>query len=100
MADETQSDTVTQKADNSPVVLPRLYFNGFEVGLSLSDLYITLMTNGNQHSQLLMSFSTAKTLLAHLKVAVDQFERKTNQPILAMEDVKQALEQANTSTPK
>lgn len=100
MADETQLDTATEKADNFPVVLPMVYFNGFEVGISLSDLYVTLMTNGHQHSQLFMSFGTAKTLLVHLKRTVDEFERRTNQPIMAMEDVKQALGQANTSTPK
>ena len=100
MADETQPDALIEKAADSSVILPKVYFNGFEVGLSLSDLHITLMTNGLKHSQLFMSFGTAKTLLAHLKRTVDEFERRTDQPIMAMDDVKQALEQDNTSTPK
>lgn len=94
MADRTQSDVDFKKLDDQTVVIPEIYFNGIEIGMSLSDLNIILVTNGKRHSRLLMSFTTAKTLVAHLKEAVGELERRTDQKIMTMEDVKKAVERA------
>ena len=99
MADETERIPVTSAEEKMPA-LPGIYFNGFEVGISLSDIYVTLGTNGHQHSRLLMSFNTAKTLMAHLKRTVDAFEQRTKQTIMTMGDINKAIEQYDDGSGK
>ena len=99
MADETQSILLSSTEEKMPA-LPGIYFNGFEVGISLSDIYVTLGTNGHHHSRLLMSFTTAKTLMAHLKQTVEAFEKRTKHTIMTMGDVNKALELHGDGTEK
>ncbi|MYC28163.1 MAG: hypothetical protein F4X63_09265 [Nitrospira sp. SB0662_bin_26] len=101
MVDETQSDVdLIKKSDDQAVVMPQIYLNGFEVGITLSDLNIIAMTNGRQHCQLLMSFNTAKTLVAHLNKAIQVLERQTNHTIATMDNVKEAIDKAKKGPKK
>ena len=98
MADETPIvDLVPIPKDEKPpdkeTQTQEIYFNGIEVGMSLSDFQITLVTNGRRHSRLLLSFTTAKTLLATLGFAMGEFEKRTRQTIMVMDDVKRAIEE-------
>lgn len=99
MADEKEQIHVAATEEKMPA-LPGIYFNGFEVGVSLSDLYVTLGTNGHYHSRLLMSFTTAKTLMAHLKRTVDGFEQLTKHTIMTMEDTNKAVKQDGSGSEK
>ena len=99
MADETEQIPVTATEEKMPA-LPGIYFNGFEVGISLSDIYVTLGTNGHHHSRLLMSFTTAKTFMEHLKRTVDTFEQRTKHTIMTMGDISKALEQDGDGSEK
>lgn len=100
MGDKTQPEVLIEKSDNKTVEVQEIYFNGIEIGMTLSDLNIILMTNGHRHSQLFMSFSTAKTLLKHLDQAMGELERRTEQTIMTMEDVKKAVDKAKNTPNK
>ena len=99
MADEQKLPTPAKTEEKNPE-LPIIYFNGFEVVISLSDICVRLVTNGHPHNRLLMSFTTAKTLMAHLKRAVDVFEKRASHTILTMEDIDKALKQNGDGTEK
>jgi hypothetical protein len=70
----------------------RLYINGFSVGMSLSDIYMVVETAGIPSAVILLSFTTAKTLVDTLGKVVSQFEEMTGQKLLTMEDIQKALE--------
>ena len=90
MADKTQPILINPTEEKMPA-LPGIYFNGFEIGISLSDIYVTLGTNGHQHSNLMMSFNTAKTLSVQLKKTVEALEQRTKQPVMTMGEINKAI---------
>jgi hypothetical protein len=94
-------DSETSEAKGSgildPSSMPKIYINGFSVGMSLSDIYILTEIAGSPSAMLLMSFTTAKTLAQHLMRAVSDFESMTGQSLLTMEDVHQAAEAAKSA---
>lgn len=68
----------------------RLYINGFTVGTSLSDIFVIADTAGVTSAMLLMSFTTAKTLVQELGRAVTTFEEMTGRTLLTMDDIQKA----------
>ena len=90
MADQIQVGE--EGARNAHEVIPQeLYCNGVQVGLSLSDMSVTIMMDGQGKCKLHMSFTTAKTFALQLNNAVKEFERLTNHSIMTMDDVDKAL---------
>jgi hypothetical protein len=74
--------------------VPKLYINGFSIGTSLSDVFVIAQTAGSTSAVLLMSFTTAKTLVRQLGDLVSDFEQMTGQELLTMEDIKEATDKA------
>ena len=86
----TQSVVESQSASISGI-----YFNGFELGSTLSDIGALLMLDGQPQAKLSMSFTTAKTLCAQLNAAIESFEQATGQNLLTMEDVGIAFQKSS-----
>lgn len=82
--------TFTEVKDQDTVT-PQIYFNGFEVNLSLSDFSITLTSRGRTIAHMLLSFTTAKTLSEGLAQAIQTLESTTDREIMTMQDVKLAV---------
>ncbi len=62
----------------SPPQVPFLYFNGFEISTSLSDMGLLLFLDGQVIGKANMSFTMAKTLAANLTNAVEEFQKQTD----------------------
>jgi len=77
------------------ITIPNHYFNGFEIGNSLSDMSAILFLEGVPQARLAMSFTTAKTLAENLSAAVRSFEETTKHNIMTMDDVRRGLESRN-----
>ena len=73
------------------VISPDIYCNGVEVGLTLSDMSVNILMDGQRQCRLHMSFTTAKTFAEHLSEAVAQFEQLADHSIMTMSDVEKAL---------
>lgn len=67
--------------------LTNLYFNGFELGYSFSDISMILMIEGQPQLKLSMSFTTAKTLQKHLTMVIENFEKATDHKVMTMDEV-------------
>lgn len=91
MADEVKPDVGALQITHQTVTYPDVYFNGVEIGLSLSDISVTAMMDGQRQCRLHMSFTTAKTLAQDLSNAIAEFERLTNHSIMTMSEVQQGL---------
>ena len=68
-----------------------IYLNGLEIRLSLSDVHVNILTDGQPKCKLRMSFTTAKTFAMDLSSAVEEFEKLTQHSIMTMKEVEQAL---------
>ncbi len=76
------------------IAIQNLYFNGFELQSSLSDVGAFLFLDGRPVVRLSMSFTTAKTLAENLGRAIKVFEDATSHTIMTVEDVKSGFEKA------
>lgn len=81
-----QSEKSSPQLNN--VDIPKLYANGFLIGLTLSDLNVTLVINGKPSHQVIMSLISAKTLMNGLKSAIEDFEDKSGMKIPDMNELK------------
>jgi len=70
----------------------RVYANGFIVARSLSDVSVVMLTNGAPTSVLSVSYIAAKTLIAELSKAINDFEKALGETIPTMEEVRKKLE--------
>ena len=68
-----------------------IYFNGISIALTLSDMNVTLSTDGRAMCKLRMSFTTAKTLSEQLSAAVAEFEKLAAHEIMTMTDVEEKV---------
>ena len=68
----------------------KIYFNGFAVALSPMDCTIVLQWHNQPIALLSASHTTVKTLISQLGGLIDDFEGKTKQPILMLDEI-QAL---------
>lgn len=71
--------------------IPAVYVNGFTVGFTLSEINVIMLLNDQPFQLVNMSFSTAKTLMEYLKNSLDNYEAKTHQKVLSMEEVREFL---------
>ena len=83
--------------DVAPASIPYIYFNGFQLGSSLSDMSVLVLLDGYPQAKLMMSFTTAKTLAENLTAAVRNFEEATGHTLMNMDDVRQGLAQGEVS---
>jgi hypothetical protein len=70
---------------------PKSYINGFNVGQTLTDIFIAMSLNGKIFEFVIMSFTTAKTLMVALQEAVARFEQQTGQEVLTMATIQQKM---------
>jgi hypothetical protein len=77
----------------SQVAVRTLYFNGFDVGATLSDVGLLTLLNGQPQVRLSMSFTTAKTLCAELSALISEFESATSHSIMTMSEVRAGYDQ-------
>ena len=94
---EKITEGLTASEEDAADTLPYFYINGFEINISLSDISITLMTSSRRRYRMLLSFTSAKTLLVQLKQTFDIIEKHTDQPILTMKEVKAGMDSATKS---
>lgn len=76
--------------------LPVLYFNGFQIALTNSDVSLVMMYGGAPKLLASMSFTTAKTLHLSLGEVVEALERATDHDIMSMKHVAENLEKIET----
>ena len=65
----------------------KLYFNGFTVAMSPIDCAIVLQYNNQPIALLSTSHTIAKTLVAQLSGLIGDFEQKTGQGILRLDEL-------------
>ncbi len=95
--DDTQSPAIEPASDSDAETDTRsIYFNGFSITLSLSDMHMTIMVDEKPLGKLHMSYITAKTLAANLSVGIKEFEEQTGQSIMIMGDIRDRLYEGNT----
>ena len=73
-----------------------VYFNGFSLGVSNSDMNALLTLNGQTICHLNMSFTTAKTLHRLIGELVEKFEGATEHEIMTTEEVEEGLKKLAT----
>lgn len=71
--------------------IPATYANGITLGLTLSDVVLTLSVNGKPTQHINMSLTTAKTLLENLSFLISDYESKSKTKLLNMQDVEKFL---------
>ncbi len=76
------------------IAIPHLYFNGFELQSSLSDVGAFLLLDGQPVVRLSLSFTTAKTFAENLGNVIKAFEEATSHTIMTIENVKSGFEKA------
>lgn len=75
--------------------IQHLYFNGFELTSTLSDMGCLLMVDGQPTAKIAMSFTTAKTLFKALESAMDVLERATGKQMLTIDEVSAGYSRLN-----
>lgn len=74
-----------------------VYFNGFSLGVSNSDMNALLMLNGQPICHLNMSFTTAKTLHRMIGELVETFEGATAHKVMTTEEVEEGLQKLSAT---
>jgi hypothetical protein len=70
----------------------KIYFNGFAIALSPMDCTIALLLNNQPIALLNASHTTVKTLISQLDGLINDFEGKTKQPILKLDEIQVLVE--------
>ena len=91
-----EKNNVIELADQSMVNpnVPKIYFNGFQILCSNSDLSIVLLNAGTPAAVLQCSFGTGKSLASKLGSLIDGVEEQSGFTFPSIEDVQSKL--ANT----
>lgn len=109
MAETTKSAEATIKKAVESVDVPKIYTNGFSIGLSNADIFIVFQRFGpNPVAVVNLSYTLAKTLAQRLGQVVSEFERAIDQTILTTDRIDEAAKKAQAkaqaeqqeSTPK
>lgn len=69
----------------------KLYFNGYTISISPHDFLIILQRNNEPVFTLNTSHTIAKTLGVTIQAMINDFERKTDQTILTLNEVSMRL---------
>lgn len=73
------------------VALSVFYMNGFTVGLTTTEVGLIMLLNGQPFQVVNMPLSTAKSLVGSLEKSLEDYEAKTKQKVLSMEELKDIL---------
>lgn len=71
--------------------VPGMYFNGFQIGLSNSDISLLIMCNGTPQANLNMSYTTAKSLKEFLQDTLKHLEAATEHELMTTEYIEVKL---------
>jgi hypothetical protein len=74
----------------------RIYFNGYQIAIAPTDIVVVLMLNGKPIKMLNASHVTAKTLLVGLDSVLKEFEKRSGQPILTIDEVQASVGRETT----
>jgi hypothetical protein len=66
---------------------PKIYANGFALGMSYSDITVVLEANSQTAGVLNLSFTCAKTLAQKLAGIISQLEEKSGRQIMTTDDI-------------
>lgn len=77
--------------------VPTYYANGFQLGLSNSDINLMLLTNNQPSAGINLSYTTAKTLLSALAEVIGTLERVTERKIMTNDEVAAGLSKLTDS---
>jgi hypothetical protein len=83
----------TQDAD-----VPHIYVNGFQTGLTNSDLVLACERNGQPAALINMSFTTAKTLAIALHNTISSMEEKTGRTMFTTQDFDRLMSEGPDGT--
>ncbi len=92
MPDKISPDKVEKQTAVREIAIPNHYFNGFEIGTSMSDMSVLALLDGIPQARLSMSFTTAKTLALKLSNAIEAFESATKHDIMTIDQVKSGMD--------
>ena len=73
------------------VELPSMYFNGFQLGVSNSDVSGVMLLNGQPQLVMNLSYTTAKTLQAALSEIIGELEKVTDRKIMTTKEIENGL---------
>ncbi len=97
MVDQTEPGLVDAPVPATARAVPSLYLNGLEIGLTLSDIRVVALVDGERQCTLHMSFTTAKTLATDLANAIRVFEQLTEHEIMIMAEVEKGMKKVKTN---
>jgi hypothetical protein len=87
------------KIATSDSSIPKIYANGFAVGLTNADVSIVLQLSGQPVALLNISFTLAKTLAQKVGGVVGTFEKAIQQNLVTTDEVSMALSKHAASEP-
>lgn len=67
--------------------VPKIYANGFSIGLTNADTQIVLMLFGRPIAVLSLSYTLAKTLSGKLSYLVSEWEKRTGHPLQTTDSI-------------
>ena len=88
---EKSSSKPSQVIINSPINMPLIYTNGIIVGMSASDIQLTLTVNGRPTNMVVMAPTTAKSLIGAIAKALEDYENRTNIKTLDLNEISELL---------
>jgi len=99
MSDEVRQED-ERPASEPPVPLeaalaanaPRIYANGFGVGMTNADVFIILQQFGRPTAVLSISYTLAKTLAEKLSQAMGDWEDRVGHPLATTVDIQRSFE--------
>jgi hypothetical protein len=87
------------KIATSDSSIPKIYANGFAVGLTNADVAIVLQLSGQPVAILNISFTLAKTLAQKVGGVVSALEEAINQNLVTTDEMSKALKKRVVSKP-
>ena len=75
--------------------IPAYYANGFGNGLSATEITTNFNFNGRPIVAVSLTYSLAKSLVAHLSEALSKYEKLAEQEVVSAEDIMQKMQDTN-----
>ena len=91
MPEQESIDQMQLQAASELPLDKRFYFNGFTIAISPIDCAIVLQYNNQPIALLSTSHTIVKTLVAQLNGLISDFEQKTGQGILKLDEIQDLL---------
>jgi len=78
-------------SSNINISIPSSYANGFQIGLSLTDVVIVLAINGRTFQNLNIPLPVAKSMAEALDTIIADYENKTKTTVQGLKEMEQLL---------